>query len=91
MLAVTYAVAYALPSTLVIWGLVWAFMLRRKGIRARPAHVVFHLLFLLALVVGLNAAAAANQDIDVPIHPVTLILSIASCAWLRAGARKGAP
>lgn len=91
MLAATYAIAYAAPQTLIIWGLVWAFMLRRKGIRARPAHAATHLLLLLAVVVGLNAVAAANRDIDFPVHLVILILSIASCSRLRAGARKDAP
>lgn len=79
-LALTSNAASALPSVAIFWGLAWALMIRRKGIKADADQVGFH--FVCCWVIS-TALAMANVSDDAHVI-VVLIVCVASVAILKS-------
>ncbi|MBI5259794.1 MAG: hypothetical protein HY855_25060 [Burkholderiales bacterium] len=85
MFAATYLIAYSIPMVLLVWGIAWALMIRRKGIALRAVPVLVHLAVLVSVVAGLNAVTGKDTGMA---FLATLILAIVSCSILRSSAAK---
>jgi hypothetical protein len=81
-----YQLAYALPMTLLIWGVAYLVTIRRKNVQVRTFRVIIHfstLLIINALMTPLTSQAAKNSGADGGWLLIFLILSFLSCAILR--------